>query len=68
VPAETSTHEAPIQVARLAFSSFEHLAEVAGEWDLDWRQLDRGRLEASFLKVASGSATFERVAFNRRFA
>jgi len=68
VPAETTIHEAPIQVARLTFSSFEHLAEAAGEWDLEWRQLDHGRLEASFLQVASGSATFERVAFNRRFA
>jgi len=68
VPAETTIHEAPIQVARLTFSSFDHFAEAAGHWDLEWQQLDRGRLEASFLQVASGSATFERVAFNRRFA
>ena len=68
MPVETATHDVPIQVARLAFSSYEDFTEVAGESDHEWRQLDHGRLEASFLQVASGSATFERVAFNRRFA
>ena len=68
MPVETSTHEAPIQVASLSFSSFEHLAEVAGEWDLDWRQLDRGRLKATFLQVACPGAAISRVAFSRRFA
>ncbi len=68
MPVETSTHEAPIQVARLAFSSFEHFAEAAGAWDLDWRQLDRGRLEATFFQVASAGAAISRVAFSRRFA
>ena len=68
MPVETSTHEVPIQVARLAFSSFEHFAEAAGEWNLDWRQLDRGRLKATFLQVARPGAAISRVAFNRRFA
>ncbi len=68
MPVETSTYEPPIQMARLAFSSFEHLAEVAGGWDLDWRQLDRGRLEATFLQVATAGAAISRVAFSRRFA
>ena len=68
MPVETPTHEAPIQVARLSFSSFEHFAEAAGEWDLEWRQLDRGRLEATFLQVACPGAAISRVAFNRRFA
>ncbi len=68
MPVETSTLEPPIQVALLAFSSFEHFAEAAGEWDLEWRQLDHGRLEATFFQVASAGAAISRVAFNRRFA
>ena len=68
MPVETTKHAAPLQVARLAFSSFEHFAEAAGAWDLDWRQLDRGRLEASFFQVASAGAAISRVAFSRRFA
>jgi len=68
VPVEASTHEVPIQVARLAFSSFEQFAEVAGESDREWRQLDHGRFKATLLQVASASATIERAAFNRRFA
>ena len=68
MPAETSTHEVPIQVACLAFSSLEHFEEVAGESDRDWRQLDHGRFKATLLQVASASATISRVAFNRRFA
>ena len=68
MPVQTSTHEAPIQAARLAFSSFEHLAEAAGKWDLDWRQLDCGRLEATFFQVASAGAAISRVSFSRRFA
>ena len=68
MPVETSTHEAPIQVARLAFSNLEHFAEVAENSAHDWQQLDRGRFEAQILRVASASAKIERIAFNRRFA
>lgn len=65
---ETSSHEVPIQMASLAFSSYEDFAKVAGEWDVEWRQLDHGRFNATLLHVASPSATIERVEFNRRFA
>jgi AraC family ethanolamine operon transcriptional activator len=68
VPVDTSTHEAPIQVARLAFSSYEDFTEVAGESNNEWRQLDHGRFKARLLRVASASSTIERIAFNRRFA
>jgi len=68
VPVETSTHEAPIQVARLAFSNLEQFAEVAGNSDHDWQQLDHGRFGAKVLRVASATAIIERIAFNRRFA
>ena len=50
------------------FSSVDELAEANSRWDLDWRQLDGGPLEAKLLRVASAHANFERVAFNRRFA
>ena len=65
---QTSTHEAPIQVARLAFSNPEQFAEVAGNSDHDWQQLDHGRFEAKLFQVASTDTTTERIAFNRRFA
>ena len=68
MPVETATHEAPIQVALFAFSNLEHFAEVAGNSDLDWQQLDHGRFGAKVLRVASASAIIERIAFNRRFA
>lgn len=44
------------------------MAEATAGWNLDWRQLDTGPLEASLLQVASANANYERVAFNRRFA
>ena len=50
------------------FSSVDQLVEATAGWDLDWRQLDRGCLEAALLHAASDSATFERVAFNRSFS
>ena len=68
MPVETTSPETLIQVVDHRFSSIDELAEVTAGWDLDWRQLDRGRLEATLLQVASGNATFERVGFNRRFA
>jgi AraC-like DNA-binding protein len=55
-------------VVHHTFSSLDQLVEATAGWDLDWRQLDRGRLEAALLHAASDSATFERVAFNRGFS
>jgi len=64
----TPIPETPIQVVHQAFSSIDQLAEANAAWDLDWRQLDCGRLKAEILRAASGTAIFECVAFNRRFA
>lgn len=55
-------------MAHHSFSSIDQLAEASAEWNLDWQQLDCGRLEAQLLRAASAHANFERVAFNRRFA
>ena len=64
----TPLPENPIQVVQHTFLDIDQLAEAIAGWDLDWKQLDSGRLEAELLRVASAEANFERVAFNRRFA
>jgi len=55
--------ETPIRVVQHTFSSIDQLAEATAGWNLDWRQLDTGPLEATLLQVASADANFERVAF-----
>ena len=60
-------HPPPIHAAQLRFGSFDDFAEATRGWDLDWRQLDRGRLKADLLQVASPNASIFRVAFNRSF-
>jgi len=57
----------PIHAAHFRFGSFDDFAEATSGWDLDWRQLDRGRLRADLLQVASPDASILRVAFNRSF-
>ena len=57
----------PIHAAHFRFGSFDDFAEATSGWDLDWRQLDRGRLKADLLRVASPDASIFRVAFNRSF-
>ena len=54
-------------VAHRQFSSFDELAEAIRGWDLDWRQVDRGRLDAEFLQISSPHALISRVDFSRRF-
>lgn len=49
------------------FDDFEEFREAAGGWDLDWRQLDRGPLEASLVELVGGPAVLSQVTFNRRF-
>ena len=43
------------------------MAEAMAGWDLDWRQIDRGALDASFLRVATPDASVRHFEFNRRF-
>lgn len=57
----------PIHAAQLRFSSFGGFAEATRGWDLDWRQLDRGRLNANLIRVAGLGASIFHVAFDRSF-
>ena len=49
------------------FSSVDQLAEETAGWDLDWRQLDRGPLDAPYVLIMSPDAFFTGFSFNRRF-
>ena len=57
----------PIHAAQLQFGSFDGFAEATRGWNLDWRQLDRGRLKADLIRVACPGASILRVAFDRSF-
>ena len=56
-----------IHAAQLQFGSFDGFAEATRGWDLDWRQLDRGRLKANLIRVAGPGASILRVALDRSF-
>jgi len=60
-------HHPPLHAAHHRFGSFDGFAEATRDWDLDWRQLDRGRLIANLIRVASPGASVLRVAFDRSF-
>jgi len=64
---ETSLPETAIEVVHQTFSSIDQLREETAGWDLDWRQLDRGPLDAPHVLIASPNAFFTRFSFNRRF-
>jgi len=49
------------------FHDFDALAAAARGWGLDWIQLDRGPLEASFQQVETPSTLISRFKFNRKF-
>lgn len=49
------------------FGEFGELAEAVEGWDLDWQQLDRGRLEAGLGQISTPLALLTRVSFSRRF-
>ena len=49
------------------FTDFDHFKEATRGWDLDWRQLDRGPLNASMSQVATRFALVTHSAFNRAF-
>jgi len=65
-PSATSNPQ-PIHAAQLGFGSFDDFSEATRGWDLDWRQLDRGRLEAHLIRVAGPGASILRVTFDRSF-
>lgn len=49
------------------FQDFDEVAEAIEGWDLDWQQLDRGRLEAKVQQIGSASWLLTRVSFSRQF-
>ena len=49
------------------FHDFDELAEAIAGWDLDWQQLDRGRLEARLQQIHTPSSLLSRVSFSRQF-
>jgi len=48
------------------FKDIDHFAEVGREWDVDFRQLDHGRLNARLLQVAAGTVQLMEAQFDRR--
>jgi len=63
----TSTHDAAIHVAHLGCDSLDEFEEATSGWDFDWRQLDRGPLNASVLQVATQSVLASRFSLSRKF-
>jgi AraC family ethanolamine operon transcriptional activator len=56
-----------VGVVRGDFTEFDQFAEAIAGWDLDWRQLDAGRLRAEMTQVDTATASITRFSFNRRF-
>jgi len=49
------------------FGDIDEFAEAIRGWDLDWRQLDAGRLEAKLLQIQTEMAAVTQVSFSRQF-
>ena len=49
------------------FHDFDELKASIKKWDLDWRQLDKGPLDAELFQVGTGNALLTRVYFSRQF-
>jgi AraC family ethanolamine operon transcriptional activator len=58
---------APILLSHGRFRDFDHLSEATRGWDLDFRQVDRGGLDAELLQVGVGTVVVMRLNLNRRF-
>jgi len=65
--ATPSGQQAPVSFFDGEFRDFDELAEAIEGWDLDWEQLDRGRLEAKLQQIHTSSALLSRVHFSRQF-
>jgi AraC-like DNA-binding protein len=57
----------PILLGGGRFRDFDQFQESTRGWDLDFRQLDRGALDAQLLQVGFGPLVLMLVSFNRRF-
>jgi len=60
-------HPPAVQCFDAEFEDFGALAESVEGWDLDWQQLDRGRLEARIQQIMTPSVQLSRVEFSRRY-
>jgi len=49
-----------------AFKDIDRFAEVGRSWDVDFRQLDPGNLDARLLQVSAGTVQLMEARFNRR--
>ncbi len=65
--AEFIVQQPPVFHLKAKFHDFDEIAETVEGWDLDWLQLDRGRLEASMQQIGSPSWLLTRVSFSRQF-
>ena len=63
----SQTSRPPVSFLDARFAEFDGLAQAVAGWDLDWQQLDRGRLDASLQQIATPSALLTRVGFSRQF-
>jgi len=58
--------QAPIFVSTSVFEDIDHFTEVGRDWDADFRQLDRGPLNARLLQAATGTVRLTEARFDRR--
>ena len=56
-----------VQHFQAEFQDFDVLSRAITGWDLDWRQLDRGPLEARVQQLMTPSVLLGRVDFSRRY-
>ena len=64
---EPQPESAPILLSGGRFRDFEEFREATRGWDFDFRQLDRGPLEAELLQLGVGPVVVMHARFNRRF-
>ena len=64
---ESLSGQSPLLYFDARFDEFDALAQTVQGWDLDWQQLDPGRLEARLQQIATPSALLTRVDFSRQF-
>jgi len=64
---DPSQAAAPILLNQGRFRDFDQFDEATRDWDFDFRQLDRGPLDAELQQVGVGPVVLMRAQFSRRF-
>jgi len=64
---KSTSSEQGFHFIQARFEDFDDLAEAVDGWDLDWQQLDRGRLDSKLQQVGTSNALLTRVRFSRKF-